>query len=131
MVREGSSHQDPFADRGPSLVFVYGTLLRGQRNHSYLLGSQFMGAVRTQPSYTLVSLGAFPALRETGATVVPGELYLVEPPVLADLDRLEGHPSFYRRGSVQLEDGRVAITYFLPSDQYTNAESIPCWPPLR
>ncbi len=111
-------------------MFVYGTLLRGQRNHSYLLGSVFMGAARTEPSYTLVSLGAFPELRETGVTAVPGELYSVEPSILADLDRLEGHPGFYRRGTVQLEDGRVASTYFLPPDQHINAESIPRWPPL-
>ena len=130
MVREGSSHHDPFTDAGPSLVFVYGTLLRGQRNHRYLDGASFLGAVRTRPSYTLVTLGAFPALRSTGTSAVPGELYAVEASGLADLDQLEGHPDFYRRGTVQLEDGRVASTYFLPIDQHPHAVHIARWPPL-
>ena len=113
---------------GQSLVFVYGTLMRGQRNHRYLDAARFLGSVRTAGAYTLVSLGSFPALREHGNSAVAGELYSVGSSILATLDHLEGHPDFYRRGSVQLDDGRTVISYLLSSDQHTEAEQIAGWP---
>ncbi len=113
---------------GQSLVFVYGTLMRGQRNHRYLDGAQFLGSVRTAGAYTLVSLGSFPALREHGSSSIAGELYSVGSATLATLDHLEGHPHFYLRGSVQLDDGRTVISYLLPPDQHTEAEQIAGWP---
>ena len=112
----------------PSLLFVYGTLLRGQRNHSSLAAAQYLGRVRTAASYTLVSLGPFPALREGGSAAVEGELYEVDPAILAALDRLEGHPDFYRRGTVLLADGRASVTYFLPAESHPDAEEIDSWP---
>ena len=110
-------------------LFVYGTLLSGQRNHDYLRGAVALGAACTAAEYRLVTLGAYPALRNSGDAAIPGELYLVSSSNLAVLDRLEGHPDFYRRGLVKLDDGRVALTYFLPEDQYKDAEQISSWPP--
>jgi gamma-glutamylcyclotransferase (GGCT)/AIG2-like uncharacterized protein YtfP len=48
-----------------------------------------------------------------GRDAVPGELYRVTRATLAATDRLEGHPHFYRRQEVELEDGRRALTYLL------------------
>ena len=73
----------------PLLLFVYGTLMRQQRNHRYLDGARFLGPVRTAADYTLVLLGSFPALREDGISSVAGELYSVGPSILAALDQLE------------------------------------------
>ena len=112
----------------PLLLFVYGTLMRRQRNHRYLEGARFLGPVRTAADYTLVLLGSFPALREDGSSSVSGELYSVGASILAALDQLEGHPDFYRRGSVQLDDGRTVISYLLPGNQHTEAGQIACWP---
>lgn len=78
-------------------VFVYGTLRRGEPNHHLLDARMLLRAGRTEPRFTLVSLGAFPAMIDGGETAVVGEVYDVDAVTLAALDRLEGHPRFYRR----------------------------------
>ena len=95
----------------PIRIFVYGTRMRGEPNHHYLAQARFLGEARTEPAYTLVSLGAFPAMVPGGQTSVVGELYEIERRTLASLDRLEGHPHFYRRCMVRLEHGTAALTY--------------------
>ncbi len=112
-----------------SLLFVYGTLLRGQPNHSVLGGAAFLGPIRTAASYTLHSLGPYPALRAGGQTAIPGELYALSPVLQGVLDRFEDHPDLYERGTVLLEDGRVACAYLMPPDRAVDAPVIPHWPP--
>ena len=88
-----------------SLVFVYGTLKRGGRNHSYLAGQQFIGEARTANGYTLYSLGDYPGMvhsTEAGDDVV-GELWDVTAACLARLDRLEGlAEGLYARAAISL-----------------------------
>ncbi len=60
-----------------SELFVYGSLKRGFRHHSELEGAHFLAEVRTICGYTLVSLGAYPALIVSGSDHVVGELYRV------------------------------------------------------
>lgn len=85
-----------------TLVFVYGSLLKGLRNHSRLTqhGAIEIGPAVLSGSYTMISLGAFPGVVDGGTTDIRGEVYAVTSAGLADLDRLEGHPDFYRRTSV-------------------------------
>lgn len=97
-------------------IFVYGTLLRGQRNHVCLKGARWRGVARTEPGYALYSLGFCPALVRGGQGRVSGELYEVTPAVLARLDLLEGHPNFYCRTPIRLEDGTTAEAYLLPPE---------------
>ncbi|MBJ95723.1 MAG: gamma-glutamylcyclotransferase [Rickettsiales bacterium] len=125
MEREESSQIDPSRK---TLLFVYGTLLRGQRNHHFLGGSEFIAAVRTAPVYRLVSLGSFPALREAGNHSIPGELYAVSNTVLLRCDALEGHPHFYLRRHIELADGRRPVSYVLPPDRHPQARTIKHWP---
>jgi gamma-glutamylcyclotransferase len=94
-------------------IFVYGTLLSGEHNHRWLQGASFIAPARTPPSFELRSLGGFPGLVARGRTAVEGEVYEVAPSTLEALDRLEGHPSFYRRTKVRLDDGTEAETYLL------------------
>lgn len=94
-------------------VFVYGTLQRGGRNHRLLRTAVLVGRVRTAPAFRLYDLGAFPALVSGGDQAVAGEVYEVDERTLAELDRLEGHPSFYERRPIPLEDGRSAEAYLL------------------
>ncbi len=89
-------------------VFVYGTLKRGGTNHAYLAGQSFLGAARTQPGFTLYSLGDYPGMvRAPGDTAgVTGELWSVDDATLAELDRLEGlDEGLYERVDVLLAPG--------------------------
>lgn len=79
------------ARKGHSLIFVYGTLLKGYGNHARLLNKEPI-CEATVNGY-LVSLGGFPGLLALDSTedVVTGELYDVSPMELIQLDRLEGY----------------------------------------
>lgn len=87
-------------------VFIYGTLKRGERNHRLLAGEQFVGEAVTEPLYRLYDCGAYPALVEDGVhgRVVRGEVYLVGPATLCQLDALEAAPHLYQLLPVRLED---------------------------
>ncbi|MCC6649382.1 MAG: gamma-glutamylcyclotransferase [Polyangiaceae bacterium] len=98
-------------------VFVYGSLLAGEPNHRVLAGAALLGAATTTPTFTLYDLGAFPGLVACGEHVVAGEVYEVDAVGLAHLDRLEGHPSFYRRTPITLADGADVETYLLTRAQ--------------
>ena len=98
-------------------VFVYGTLMREEYNHGLLAGDRFLGEAATTPEFTLVNLGAYPALIDDGTTSVKGEVYEVEAMTLAALDRLEGHPIYYRRRMITLADGRRVLAYLMPPEK--------------
>ncbi len=98
-------------------VFVYGTLLKGEPNHRLLADAALVGAALTEPVFYLVDLGPFPALVRGGAGAVVGEVYEVDRPTLARLDLLEGHPRFYRRQRIALDDGSQVETYVLSPEQ--------------
>jgi gamma-glutamylcyclotransferase (GGCT)/AIG2-like uncharacterized protein YtfP len=94
------------------LVFVYGTLKRGQPNHHQLAGSRFSGQAELA-GLELYDLGPFPMVIACPhpAAVVHGELYGVSPELLARLDRFEGVPRLYERQQRQLNDGRAVWVY--------------------
>lgn len=96
-------------------VFVYGSLLSGLDNHRLLVGQRFIGEASTRPAFTLASLGEFPGMAAGGSQAVAGEVYQVTPECLAALDRLEGHPRFYRRSIITLDNGLKVATYLLPA----------------
>lgn len=92
-------------------VFVYGSLLSGLGNHRWLERGGavlFAPAVLDETGWRLVSLGAFPAMVRTSYAeqqAVVGEVYEVDGPTLAALDRLEGVPHNYDRIEVQVRLG--------------------------
>ena len=85
-----------------TLIFVYGTLRRGGANHARLAGARFVGEGVTAARHALF-VGDFPYLA-TGPAVhrVRGEVYAVDAGLLAALDRLEGHPTWYERRPVAI-----------------------------
>lgn len=89
-----------------TLVFVYGTLKRGGSNHTFLAGARFLGEARTPLGFELYSLGGYPGMiasPNTAAGGVTGEVWSVDAPTLAKLDRLEGlADGLYRRESIKL-----------------------------
>jgi gamma-glutamylcyclotransferase (GGCT)/AIG2-like uncharacterized protein YtfP len=104
------------------LVFVYGTLKRGQNNHHHLAGSPCCGEARLV-GLALHDLGPFPmAITSLDPTaVVCGELYGVPAERLEQLDRFEGVPRLYQRQRWPLADGRQAWVYLGRSHQVRHA----------
>jgi len=105
-------------------VFVYGTLRAGESNHRVLQGAQLLDFTRSAPHFRLVNLGGFPAMVADGTTEIVGELYAVDSAILARLDRLEGHPDFYRRTDIPLEGGAHAQAYLLRAAQVRGKPTI-------
>ena len=106
-------------------VFVYGTLLAGERNHHVLDGARLVAEARTRAGFTLYDFGTYPGMVARGGYAVAGEVYEVDEPVLARMDRLEGHPRFYRRTSIRLDDGSTVEAYLLRLEQVSHLPIIP------
>jgi len=95
-------------------VFVYGSLRQGCGLHTYLSGSKFLGERKTNKEFSLFSLGPFPAMVKGGNTKVIGEVYEINSKTLSILDRVEGHPDFYVRTLISLDDDTSVFSYLLP-----------------
>jgi gamma-glutamylcyclotransferase (GGCT)/AIG2-like uncharacterized protein YtfP len=106
-------------------LFLYGTLMSGESNHRRLRGARLLATGRTEPRYTLVSLGRYPALLEGGTTSVAGEIYEVDDDLLRALDRFEGVPTLYRRAAIHLLGGEVVGGYLLARTRAEHDEVIP------
>jgi gamma-glutamylaminecyclotransferase len=106
------------------LIFVYGTLMRGEANAARMEKAAFLGVAQTAPRYTLVDLGPYPGLIDDGSDGVTGELYEVSDAHRSRLDAFEA-PAAYYRASIRMADGREAEAYFLPRDQAGSAVRIP------
>ncbi len=98
-------------------LFVYGTFLSGQPGHDVLEPAQPLGEATTADKYTLVELGVYAGLLDTGRTAVRGELYEVDFKTLSACDVRCDHPARFHRGRVVLSDGSEAHTYFVHVDQ--------------
>lgn len=113
-----------------TILFVYGTLKRGQRNHHWLRGQHFVGIGVTEPRFRVYDLGSYPGLvrDEQDGVEVRGELWEVDDVRLGELDHFEGVPDLFQRESIQVTGGSVVEAYLwnrpLPKDQPFGAE----WP---
>ncbi|XP_053207397.1 gamma-glutamylaminecyclotransferase C-like [Panonychus citri] len=94
------------------LVFVYGTLKKGEPNHHVLYNgkhgfAQFVSKGLTVNPYPLIIYSRYniPFLLDKPGMGkrVYGEIYAVDDSVLADLDDLEDHPDFYQRKQIDIE----------------------------
>jgi len=91
-------------------LFVYGTLMKGMRNHVYLEKAQFVGEATTKPEFELMTNGSIPAMRE-GKETVKGEVYEVDDATLQGLDVLEEvNSKLYEKREIEV-DGKKAIAY--------------------
>ncbi len=107
-------------------VFVYGSLMSGLHNDTYLDGQTRLGDDRTRGCrFEMVDLGAFPGLvqMERGDDAV-GEVWEVDDECLADLDRLEGVPTFYDRVTVQTVTHGWCWAYVLGS-KFRGEDAVP------
>lgn len=117
---------------GTHLIFVYGTLKRGQRAHRILVGQPCLGRAATLPYCRLYDSGRYPCLvvdRESGYSV-QGELFAVDDACLARLDEYEGVPALFERAEIELigrTDPVQTYLYVPPVGAFREAGA--CWPP--
>jgi gamma-glutamylcyclotransferase (GGCT)/AIG2-like uncharacterized protein YtfP len=91
--------------RSSSLLFAYGTLMRGYGLH-HVLAARATAVAEGTVRGTLLDLRRYPGLVD-GTSRVHGEVYrLDDPELLAVLDRGEGYNFERRRATVTLADGR-------------------------
>jgi gamma-glutamylcyclotransferase (GGCT)/AIG2-like uncharacterized protein YtfP len=76
------------------ILYVYGTLMREQRNHWRLFGSRYLGRATVKGQLWQFPLFDFPILRRHDSDLVHGELYQVTRGVL---DVNDWYEAWYRR----------------------------------
>jgi gamma-glutamylaminecyclotransferase len=98
-----------------NLVAVYGTLKKGYSNyHSYLTGSKHLGKGETKDKYPLVINGLPYLIEDKGkGHNVEVDVFKVSGGVMAHLDRLEGHPNWYRRKQIEIKMKDKTLTCWI------------------
>jgi gamma-glutamylcyclotransferase (GGCT)/AIG2-like uncharacterized protein YtfP len=106
------------------LVFVYGSLKRGFYNHYVLEKSsaKYRGPFKTKAEYTMLNLGSFPGVVQSGSTRITGEVYEVD--TLEYLDHLEGYPNFYDRILIDTRWGPTYMYVLLESVFYKDHDVV-------
>ena len=121
------------------LVFVYGTLMSNYWNNRLLKqrGSTLVARGQTTNSFVMLASGSqgIPFVVDTepnpsrfwleNCTSIKGEVWEVNAETLFDLDRLEGHPRWYKREQIDIKitekmsddsDVCTAWCYLMPLD---------------
>ncbi len=92
-----------------NLVFVYGTLRRGEVNHYLLSGAEYCGVHVTRPRYRMLHLGTYPGVVAGGSSAIEGEVYRIDRKQMVNLDRLEAYPRLYTRKLIPTPWGHAWI----------------------
>ena len=98
-----------------TILFVYGTLKRGLRNHRLLADQEFLGEAVTEPRYRVIDLGPYPGLVTDPAAglAVRGELWAVTECCLEELDEFEQDAGAFVREPVAIATrDDVVYAYF-------------------
>ena len=82
-------------------IFVYGTLMKGQRNYAHYLAPAEPCATAVLNGYRMFDIGSFPGIVR-GRGDVKGEVYRVNAQQLAAIDRLEGEGDLYIKTPVNV-----------------------------
>lgn len=87
-----------------TLIFVYGTLMQGLRNHHLLKDEKLIcDKTHSQQKADLIVLYDRPYMQLNSEGVqIKGELYEVSDSALTRLDELEDHPKWYIRKSIHV-----------------------------
>lgn len=112
------------------LVAVYGSLRKNMGNHRLLENANYLGEFKTEPIFSLYSLGGYPGLKENGETSVTMEVYEVTPEEARRVDNLEGYTpgskynDFYDKIFINTPYGEAGTYIYVPSvNQRTLVES--------
>ena len=101
----------------PCRLFVYGTLLSGERDHALLSGAELLGPAQTEARFQLVELNVYAALIADGTASVHGELYATDLETRRRIDVARQVPILFQRVTIRLLDGRDVETYAMTADQ--------------
>lgn len=85
-------------------VFVYGTLMKGERANHMLSSGEYAGRFLLK-DYAMYNLGSFPGIKRCKNEAVLGELFFVDAETIARTDRYEGEGTLYTRKPVTLRIG--------------------------
>ena len=108
----------------PLRLFVYGSFLKGERDHALLAGATLEGEAQTAAEFSLFDLGVYPALVRGGEQPIVGETYLVLPSVRFHLDVRKECPLLFQREAIRLSDGSSADAYVMRWDQVRGRRKI-------
>lgn len=100
------------------LIAVYGSLRKGMGNDHYVKDADYIGEFKTEPVYSLYSLGGYPGLKENGETSVVMEVYAVTKEQGKDVDRLEGYSpnrpaTFYDKKPIDTPFGKASVYVYV------------------
>lgn len=94
-------------------IAVYGTLKKGFGNHRLLdpRGFSFVGSFVSVNKFHMTSAGGFPIVyKDQPLHHIGVEVYKVtDPAYLSQVDRLEGHPNWYKREPVKFQNDNETI----------------------
>jgi len=106
------------------LMAVYGTLKSGKSNHYFLGDSGHVGMGRVSNEFTLAVEGLPYLVKRNGKGCLV-EVYEVDKDTMRMIDRLEGHPNFYRREltDIFLDNGVVVQAWvYIHPDNFPDAD---------
>ena len=84
-----------------TLLLVYGTLRRGERNHHYMEGCTYLGEGVLQ-NYETMDYNQLPGIRRKEGSSVVGEVYRVPTAIIPWIDQLEGEGTLYKRTPITI-----------------------------
>jgi len=103
------------------LVAVYGSLRQDMGNHRLLENANYLGEFKTEPVFSLYSLGGYPGLKENGKTSITMEVYEVTPEQARRVDALEGYNpessnnTFYDKIFIDTPYGKAGTYIYVPN----------------
>ena len=106
-------------------VFVYGTLKKGGYFHYAMkrMMAKFLKDCVTKEICLFSAKGAYPfVLHQKSDVGTVGEIFEVDDKGLKQLDAIEGHPGFYKREEIQLENDKCWV--YLAPKQYEDLKKI-------
>jgi gamma-glutamylcyclotransferase (GGCT)/AIG2-like uncharacterized protein YtfP len=112
------------------IFFTYGTLLSNLHNHYLLEETKFLGEHKTEPEYTMHSLGGFPCVKLEGTTSIVGELYETDDEdIINSINSLEGfHSKGFKYNWYDVEEIETpygnAHMFVMLGDKYSDAPVI-------
>lgn len=93
-------------------IFVYGTLMRGEKAHDYLAGARYAGTYSLR-DHAIYNLGRYPGIRPKVGSAVLGEVYEIDLDMLKNMDIYEDEGSLYNRRTALVENESGTLNAYI------------------